>query len=203
MRRLAAMVIVFTGLCAVGCASAPPQQPVSVVMSTEHGDIGIELDVERAPITTKNFLRYVDDGRYDNAVFYRSVRYDNDNGAPKIEVIQGGLGPGVERFDPIEHEDTDATGILHLDGVISMARAGVGTATSEFSIVIGDQPALDKGASRNADGQGFAAFGRVVSGMDVVRSIHALASNAPSETAYTAGQLIEEPVVIFSVRRVP
>ena len=154
------------------------------------------------PVTTANFLRYVDGGHYDGGSFYRTVRYTNDNGSPKIEVIQGGIGTSEPPFEPIAHEDTETTGIRHVDGVISMARGAVGTASSEFFICIGDQPGLDKGEARNADEQGFAAFGRVLSGMDVVRSIHALPSEAPSDSAYTAGQIIEEPAVIRSVRRV-
>ena len=191
-------------LCVILCWAPASwgQETVSVLMSTNHGDIRIELDVENAPITTANFLRYVDGAHYDNGTFYRTVRYSNDNGSPKIEVIQGGIGNAEAPFEPIDHENTDTTGIRHLDGVISMARGEVGTASSEFFICIGDQPGLNKGEPRNADEQGFAAFGRVVSGMAVVRSIHGLPSDAPSDSAYTAGQIIEEPAVIRTVRRV-
>lgn len=181
--------------------TASAQETVEVVLSTDHGDITVALDRQRAPVSTENFLRYVDGGHYDGATFYRTVRYANDNGSPKIEVIQGGIGGAEAAFEPIEHEDTEATGIRHLDGVISMARGAVGTASSEFFICIGDQPGLDKGQPRNADEQGFAAFGRVVGGMDVVRKIHRLPSDAPSDSAYTAGQMIEEPAVIRSARR--
>ena len=152
-------------------------------------------------MTTANFLRYVDGGHYDGATFYRTVRYDNDNGNPKIEVIQGGIGDADAPFDPIGHEDTEQTGILHTDGVISMARGDVGTASSEFFICIGDQPGLDKGEVRNPDEQGFAAFGKVTAGMDVVRQIHASPSDAEAYSAYVEGQIIEAPVVIESVRR--
>ena len=202
MNRICRSATALWAAFSLGSASSWAEDAVSVLMSTDHGDIRIELDVENAPITTANFLRYVDGGHYDAATFYRTVRYSNDNGNPKIEVIQGGIGGGEAPFEPIEHEDTDSTGILHLDGVISMARGGVGTASSEFFICIGDQPGLDKGEARNADEQGFAAFGRVVSGMEVVRSIHGLPSDAPSDSAYTVGQIIEEPAVIRTVRRV-
>lgn len=191
------VVLMLASASMLACA----EDTVEVVMSTDYGDVVIELDARRAPLTVANFLRYVDGEHYDGATFYRTVRYDTDNGSPKIEVIQGGLRDAEPPFEPISHEDTETTGILHTDGVISMARGGVGTASSEFFICIGDQPGLDKGQPRNADEQGFAAFGRVVDGMDAVRKIHALPSNAPGYSEYVAGQIIEEPAVIRSVRR--
>lgn len=173
-----------------------------VTMATSQGDIDIELNLDKAPITAGNFLKLVDGGHLDGATFYRVVTYENDNGNPKIEVIQGGLGGESESpFGPIPHETTEQTGILHKDGVISMARGNVGTASSEFFICIGDQPGLDYGNIRNPDEQGFAAFGKVVDGMDVVRRINALPADAPSESAYTKGQLLSNPVEIISVRR--
>lgn len=178
------------------------QNSVEIIMSTSHGEIRIALDTQKAPVTSANFLRYVDGGHYDGATFYRTVRLDNDNGSPKIEVVQGGIRDAESPFEPIAHEDTEETGILHTDGVISMARGGIGTASSEFFICIGDQPGLDKGQPRNADRQGFAAFGKVVAGMDVVRAIHRSPSNAAGYSAYVEGQIIEEPVVIESARRV-
>ena len=175
---------------------------VEVVMSTTQGDVRIELYADQAPVTVDNFLQYVDGGHYEGGSFYRTVTFENDNGNPKIEVIQGGLGNGVEApFEPIEHEDTGKTGILHTDGVISMARGGVGTASSEFFICLGDQPGLDKGEVRNADEQGFAAFGKVIEGMDVVRRIHQSPADAPSYSEYTQGQTIEAPVAIQSIKR--
>lgn len=144
-----------------------------ILIKTEWGNIGVELYEEEAPITTSNFLRYVDDKHFAGASFYRTVRMDNQpNNDVKIEVIQGGLFSEERMFPPILHETTEETGILHRDGVISMARNEPGTATSEFFICIGDQPELDFGGRRNPDGQGFAAFGKVVDGMDVVRKIH-------------------------------
>ncbi len=171
-------------------------------MVTSFGDVQLELYTGMAPLSANNFLRYVDGGHYDGSSFYRTVRYANDNGKPKIEVIQGGRGDAEAPFAAIAHETTEQTGILHTDGVISMARDGVGSATSEFFICIGDQPGLDFGAVRNPDLQGFAAFGRVVSGMDVIRRIHQSPSDAPTESAYVAGQIIEEPVLIESIRRI-
>ena len=174
---------------------------VRVTMSTSEGDIGIDIYLDRAPITAGNFLKLVDDGSLDGGSFYRVVTYENDNGNPKIEVIQGGLGAAGEGFDTIDHESTELTGILHTDGVISMARGAVGTASTEFFICIGDQPGLDHGEARNQDMQGFAAFGKVVSGMDVVRRINALSADAPSDSEYTQGQILAEPVSITSVSR--
>jgi peptidyl-prolyl cis-trans isomerase A (cyclophilin A) len=158
-----------------GCNRNPP-----VLIRTEYGDIFVRLYPEKAPVTVSNFLRYVDEGRFKGATFYRVVRMDNqpDNNI-KIEVIQGGLyednHPAM--LSPIPHETTRETGILHKNGVISMARWQPGTATSEFFICIGDQPELDYGGMRNTDGQGFAAFGKVIKGMDVVKKIQSLPAN--------------------------
>lgn len=174
---------------------------VRVLMSTSEGNISIDLYLDKAPVTAGNFLALVDNGDLDGGSFYRVVNFENDNGNPKIEVIQGGLGDAGDGFDTIDHETTEQTGILHTDGVISMARGAVGTASTEFFICIGDQPGLDYGQPRNADGQGFAAFGKVVTGMDVVRRINSLPADAPSESEYTKGQILVEPVAITRVRR--
>jgi peptidyl-prolyl cis-trans isomerase A (cyclophilin A) len=183
-------------------AASAADDTVRVRMATGEGDIVIELYPGRAPVTAGNFLALVDNGDLDGGSFYRVVTFENDRGSPKIEVIQGGLGDAGEGFDTIAHESTEQTGILHTDGVISMARGDVGTASTEFFICIGDQPGLDYGQPRNADRQGFAAFGKVVSGMDVVRRINALPADAPSESDYTKGQILADPVPITSVRRV-
>lgn len=202
MNRLRVLTSLLAGLLCLGGPAAQADDSVAVVMATEQGDIRIELYADKAPVTVANFLRYVDGEHYDGATFYRTVTHENDNGSPTIEVIQGGIGSGVEApFGPIAHEDTETTGILHTDGVVSMSRNGVGTASSEFFICIGDHPGLDKGEVRYPDKQGFAAFGRVVDGMDVVRRIHRSPSDAKSYSEYTKGQIIEKPVVINSVRR--
>ena len=173
---------------------------VDILMRTSVGDIEMQLFMDRAPVTAGNFLRLVDGGHLDGGTFYRTVTYENDNGSPKIEVIQGGLNNGTSPFPPIRHESTAETGILHEDGVVSMARGEVGSASSEFFICIGDQPGLDHGQPRNADNQGFAAFGRVVRGMEVVRAINQQRTRSNSDTEYTSGQIIAEPIVINSVR---
>jgi peptidyl-prolyl cis-trans isomerase A (cyclophilin A) len=184
-------------LLAVGISwpqSANGQTPPRVVMHTELGDIVLEVYPERAPITVANFLRYVDEGRLDSASFYRAVRLDNQpNDSIRIQVIQGGLLGHRDMVLPrIAHETTDVTGVRHLDGTISMARAAVGTTSSAFFICIGDQPELDYGGRRNVDRQGFAAFGRVVAGMDVVRAI---------QSGDARGQMLNVPIKIQSVER--
>ena len=145
-------------------------------MQTGAGDIHFKVFSRKAPVTAANFIRYVEEDRFEGAHFYRVVRPDNQPGnAVKIEVIQGGLeGAARERgLPPIPHETTARTGIRHQDGTLSMARLEPGSAGSEFFICINAQPALDFGGNRNPDGQGFAAFGRVTRGMAVVRTIQA------------------------------
>ena len=192
------MLVALAVLSACGPDEPAPEH---VTMTTTAGVIEIEVYTDRAPLTAANFLNYVDDGHLDGASFYRAVSPANDNGTPVISVIQGGIGAAPAPFPPIAHETTEQTGLLHLDGTISMARGAVGTATSEFFICIGAQPALDHGALRNPDGQGFAAFARVIDGLDVVRTIHASPANAPTNDQYVRGQILEEPVVIEAVRR--
>jgi peptidyl-prolyl cis-trans isomerase A (cyclophilin A) len=145
-----------------------------IVMKTSFGNITCEIDTVHAPVTALNFLRHIELKTYNDGVFYRVVRMDNQpNSKVKIEVIQGGLyaDEKIDRQPTIPHETTNATGLKHLDGTVSMARNQPGTASTEFFICVGDQPELDFGGNRNGDGQGFAAFGKVVKGMDVVRKI--------------------------------
>jgi peptidyl-prolyl cis-trans isomerase A (cyclophilin A) len=179
--------------CCLSCGRSDNDN-VSVVIMTELGDIHASLDLKHAPLTSSNFLRYVDNHLFDSSCFYRVVRMDNQPDNPvKIEVIQGGRYENeTGGFPPIAHETTMMTGIRHRNGTISMARAEPGTASSEFFICIGNQKELDFGGRRNPDGQGFAAFGRVTEGMDVVKRIQAIKS---------AGQYPEHPVLIFRIRR--
>ena len=143
-----------------------------VVLETTMGEIEVELEAAKAPGTVANFLRYVQDGRYDGGRFHRTVRMDNQpDNVIKIEVIQGGPRPGTENFPSIPLERTTVTGLKHTNGVISMARFQPDSAAGDFFFCIGDQPELDFGGKRNPDGQGFAAFGRVVRGMEVVKKI--------------------------------
>lgn len=166
-----------------------------VIIETEAGAIDITLDDDQAPGTVANFLRYVDAGMYDGGRFHRVVRLDNQpNDAIRIEVIQGGvnLERMTENGAPIPLERTSETGLRHLDGTISMARFRPDSAVSDFFICIGDQPELDFGGMRNPDGQGFAAFGQVTDGMDVVRTIQA---------GTTDSQTLIFPARIISVKR--
>jgi peptidyl-prolyl cis-trans isomerase A (cyclophilin A) len=175
-------------------APAHAQELPRVLIKTELGDIEAEVDTIHAPITSENFLRYVDLGFYRFGRFHRTVRPDNQpSDKVKIEVIQAGLDSlRVKDFPPIKLERTKVTGLRHKDGTLSMARDGPDTATSDFFICIGDQPSLDFGGKRNPDGQGFAAFGRVVLGMDVVRKIQ----RAPAQ-----GQKLSPVVAILSIAR--
>jgi peptidyl-prolyl cis-trans isomerase A (cyclophilin A) len=169
---------------------------VHVVLTTNRGEIELELDAARAPLTTANFLRYVDQGLYDGGVFHRTVTLGNQPANKiKIEVIQGGINPARAKEDgpAIALERTRDTGLRHEDGTISMARNGPDTATSDFFICVNSQPELDFGGRRNPDGQGFAAFGRVVRGLDVVRAIQ----QAPAE-----GQKLSPAVLITQAFRV-
>ena len=154
-------------------------QNIVVVFETEKGAIEVEVDGARAPISAANFLRYVDGGFYNGGSVNRAVRPDNTMRRDvEIQVIQFQIDPARrrEQFPPIVIERTSVTGLKHLDGTLSMARSGPDTATASFSIVIGDQPEMDFAGRRNPDGQGFAAFGRVVRGMDVAKAIHASAT---------------------------
>ncbi len=176
-----------------------------VQIKTSMGNITVELYADKAPVTVANFLRYVDEKRYDEGSFYRVVRMDNQDGIPvKIEVIQGGVhDDSTKAFPPIQQETTDKTGVLHLDGTISLARGAPESGSSEFFICVNAQPELDFGGKRNPDGQGFAAFGKVTKGMKVVRKIQQGQTGSPGPTnAYSnPKQLLLKPVVIKTVRR--
>jgi cyclophilin family peptidyl-prolyl cis-trans isomerase len=167
-----------------------------VLIQTALGEIQVELEAQRAPVTTKNFLRYALEGFYGDGPFFRTVTALNQpTNAVRIAVIQAQADPAKEKdtFPPIPLERTRDTGLRHLDGTISMAREGPDTATHHFFICVGDQPELDFGGKRNPDGQGFAAFGRVTKGMDVVRTIHESPAN---------GQTLTSPIRIQRVVRV-
>lgn len=191
-------------LVCLGWAGLASAKPVRVVLETDLGAIELEIDVDRAPLSAGSFLAHVDAGLYARGGFYRTVYPENDNGNPKISVVQGGVLPGVDGLPPVHHETTAQTGILHKDGVISLARGDVGTGGgAAFFICIGDQPSLDMGGGRavSGDGQGFAAFGRVSNGMDVVHAIHQSKPAGDTEDAYLAGQILDPPVRILRAYR--
>jgi len=177
----------------VAATAADKDRLVRVVIQTERGDIEADLNAAKAPATVANFLNYVDGKFYDGGRFHRTVKPDNQpDNKVKIEVIQAGIDPerAKDEFAPIKLERTRDTGLTHQDGTLSMARDGPDTATSDFFICLGAQPELDFGGKRNPDGQGFAAFGQVVKGMDVVKKIQA----APAD-----GQTLTPPVKILKV----
>jgi peptidyl-prolyl cis-trans isomerase A (cyclophilin A) len=183
----------------IGAALARPQEPIdaviTVVITTELGDIEVELNARQAPKTVENFLRYVDAKHYDGGRFHRTVTPDNQpENKIKIEVIQAGVAPehAKDDFAPLKLERTSETKLLHVDGAISMARDGPDTATSDFFICIGEQKELDFGGKRNPDGQGFAAFGKVKKGMELVKKI---------QTSPDKEQTLTPPVKIVSIRR--
>ena len=213
-RHRALLVLVIAALLGGGdpLAAQVPQRQLEtparaterVRVHTELGDIVVEVDAAKAPITAANFLRYVDGGHYDGGTWHRTVKMDNQpESAIKIEVIQAGVNPDKAKsgFPAIALERTNVTGLLHKDGVISMARGAPDSATSGWFICINDQPSLDFGGQRNPDGQGFAAFGRVVSGMDVVRKIQAAPSSADRKTN-TEAQRLTPPIKIVRVTRI-
>ena len=189
---------------AIALAAAPalaqtPPPPVRVRLQTSEGVIVIELAVAQAPITTANFLRYVDQRRYDGASFYRASRAP---GAPEYGLIQGGLnGDPKKVLKPIRHESTARTGLSHKDGTISMGRFAPGTATSDFFIMVGDAPEFDADPKAPGDNQGFAAFGQVVEGMDVVRKILARPVSAAGGAGVMKGEILKQPVRILTARR--
>lgn len=148
------------------------EKTINYLIVTEMGDIRVELYPEKAPVTVENFLSYVYSGAYSGSSFFRVCTPENEADREiKIEVIQGGDVPEEQLLPPIPLETTAMSGLSHKDGVLSMARLEVNSAQSNFFICIGDQPELDFGGLRHPDGQGFAAFGQVLSGMDIVRAI--------------------------------
>lgn len=205
MRLTGVAVLAVPLLVTLSAASAPRARAdgdVPVRLTTPLGTIDIAVDVQHAPVTSKNFLRYVDANKYDGATFYRVTRPDNYVAAPPnrpmMNIIQGGLdrSSAPDRFPPIPLERTSVTGLKHVAGTVSMARQGPDTATSEFFILLDDQPSLDFGGKRFDDAQGAAAFGHVVAGLDVVRTIQ---QQGPLQDGNR--QYLVTPVPITSVRR--
>jgi peptidyl-prolyl cis-trans isomerase A (cyclophilin A) len=173
-----------------------------VLLQTALGDILIELSLDRAPLSAGQFLSLVDGERSQGGRFWRVVRPDNDCGDPPIQVVQGAMETGGAALPSLAHEPTSITGLQHRDGTVSLARAEPGTASAAaFFICVGAQPALDEGGLRNADGLGFAAFGKVVQGMEVVQAIHRSTTTAQAEEAYVRGQMLSQPVRFEATRK--
>lgn len=180
-------------------ASAPAPALPRVVLETAEGRIVLELETAKAPVTAKNFLRYVDNKRFDGAVFFRASKTP---GAPQYGLLQGGLQGDVSKmYPPIAHEPTTQSGLKHLDGTISMGRFAPGTARADFFILLGEAAYLDADPKQPGDNQGFAAFGRVVEGMDVVKKIHAMPLSPTKGEGVMKGEILETPVKIVSARR--
>jgi peptidyl-prolyl cis-trans isomerase A (cyclophilin A) len=177
--------------------AAPPKPRVAI--QTDHGTIIVELEDRKAPITSANFLRYVDAHKYDGGTFYRASKTKGVRGAGSI---QGGPPDRVRRFAPIAHESTRMTRIRHVAGTISMARNAPGTATCDFFICASPQPYLDAHPGGKGDNEGFAAFGGVVQGLDVVKKILALKADGPALYEAMKGQMLKPPVKILSMKRV-
>ena len=191
MMLLAAIVALFL-------QSAPP---VVVVFETAAGNFEMAVDVAKAPTTAANFLKYVDAGAYDGGFFHRTVRPDTETRTDfPIQVVQASPARGATAYPAIALERTSVTGISHLTGTVSMARAGADTATSDFFICLTDTPELDFAGKRNADGQGFAAFAHIVSGMDVIRKIQASPTAEPRPPA-TSSQNLKPQIAILKAYR--
>ncbi len=203
-----ALALAVFGTSAAFCKSARSAPPVAslpdtvrVALTTEMGPIIIDLDAKHAPITVANFVRYVDQKRFDGIVFYRTMRLDW--GTPPNGIVQAGTRGDPRRvLKPIAHEPTSQTGILHKAGTLSMARLAPGTATGDFSILLSDLAGFDADPARDGDKAGYAAFGHVVSGMDVVRKIYDAPLSATWGQGIMRGQMIARPIKILTARRV-
>lgn len=183
----------------VAAPAAPQPALVNVRLETSAGVIVLALEKDRAPITTANFLRYVDAKRFDGIGFYRAMKV-----APGFGLIQAGIRTDASKlFPPIKHEPTSQTGLSHGDGAISMARYEPGSATSDFFITIGAMPSMDADPKLPGDNAGFAVFGHVVEGMDVVRRILEEPVSATEGEGVMRGQMLAAPVKIVTAKRVP
>ncbi|KIC96293.1 peptidylprolyl isomerase [Flavihumibacter solisilvae] len=195
MRRIFVLLLISMA-AGTGCRSDSDNGNIRVEIETGEGDIVIELYPKKAPQSVKAFLEIVDKGYYNNCSFYRVLNNDNQpSNAPKAELVQGGLWNRTKKrpeLPKVVHETTQQTGLHHKRGTVSLARESPGTATSEFFICMEDQPGLDFGGENNPDGQGYAAFGRVIKGMDVVNKIF----RKPESDQY-----FDPPVPIYSIER--
>ncbi len=200
IRRTLLSLVLSLAFLAPDRASAQDPAPagaVRVAIETTAGTILAETD-PRAPVTSANFLRYVDEGRFNGVTFYRGMVL-----GPAAGLIQGGTGGAPERvLPPIAHEPTSETGLSHTDGALSMARFDPGTATGDFFIIVGDVSSLDAGKSAPGD-PGFAVFGRVVEGMDIVRRILAAPKSPTEGEGFMRGQMLDPRIGVVSVRRLP
>jgi peptidyl-prolyl cis-trans isomerase A (cyclophilin A) len=196
---LAFVALLFTApLQAQAPATSPSPTDVKVVLDTSAGRIVLALHLDKAPITAGNFLRYVDQKRFDGTSFYRGV------GSATYGFVQGGTQNDPKRvLPPIKHEPTSQTGLVHDDGALSMARYAPGSASGDFFIVLGTMPAMDAHPEAAGDNQGFAVFAHVIEGMDVVRAILAAPKSPTAGEGVMKGQMLDTPVRIVTARRLP
>ncbi|MGW8204333.1 peptidylprolyl isomerase [Sphingomonas bisphenolicum] len=200
IRALAILLAALLGFSAALAQTPPaPSTDVRVALDTDAGRILIAVHVDKAPVTAANFLKYVDQKRFDGTLFYRGV------GAADYGFVQGGAQNDPKRLlPPIEHEPTTQTGLTHDDGALSMARYAPGSATGDFFIVLGKMPAMDAQPQQaSGDNQGFAVFAHVVEGMDVVKAILAAPKSPTAGEGVMKGQMLAAPVTIRTARRAP
>ncbi|WP_174273876.1 peptidylprolyl isomerase [Sphingomonas bacterium] len=196
MIRLALAALLLLFITPASAAPAPTAGLVKVLLRTEAGSIIVAVDTRRAPITASNFLRYVDAHKFDGMTFYRAAR---SKSRPGVGLVQGGINNRVANsFFPIRHEPTTVTGLRHTDGTLSMARFDPGSAMGDFFVCLGDAPTLDASPGY----PGYAAFGHVVSGIDIVRRIMTLPTYPGGLSAATMGQTLVRPVRILSAQRI-
>ena len=192
---------VLTGLAAAAATPVLAQTAtpgiVRVTMTTAEGPLILELAADKAPLTVSNFLRYVDAGRYNGGEIYRGMAVSSN---PLMGLVQGGAKPG-KPIPPVAHEPTTQTGLKHVDGTVSLARYAPGTATSDFFICVGDAPYLDANPAATGDNAGFAAFGQVVEGMDIIKRILVMPKSQKADNPAMVGQMLATYVKILSVKR--
>lgn len=193
LRALAFALLLLLAAPALGQAANP-----RVALDTSPGRIVIEVDVAHAPVSAANFLRYVDSRRLDGTEFYRAMRT-----GPTAGLVQGGVRDPRRLYPPIAHEPTNETGLSHVDGALSLPRLAPGSAQGDFSIMVGPMHYLDAGPGSGGDGLGYAVFGRVVEGMEVVRAILAAPTSPTEGEGAMRGQMLSPRIRILTARRLP
>lgn len=193
-RLLLALLLLLPGIATAQTAPAPAK----VEIVTTAGRIVLALDRAHAPVTTANFLRYVDAHRLEGTTFYRAMKLGDGSG-----LVQGGVRILSQLFPPIAHEPTTQTGLTHGEGTISMARNAPGSARADFFITIGNMAGLDANPKAEGDNAGFAAFGQVIEGMDVVHAIQQMPVSDTAGEGVMRGQMLAAPVKILSAKRLP
>ena len=204
MKRRLFLAVLAAALATSAAAQTDPPAPdgaVRVTLDTANGPILVEVYPKQAPVTAGNFLRYVDEKRFDGASFYRASKVPN---APDYGLVQGGVRNDPKRvLKPIAHEPTTRTGLSHVNGALSMGRTAPGTATSDFFICVGDMTYMDADPKQPGDNLGFAVFGKVVEGMDTVKTILAEPTSPTAGEGVMKGEMLAKPVKILSASRAP